>query len=249
MTYMTRFPINLARRAATKFLASPYVMHAAIEGSLSGSDVSAGNEGVRTLWRVDSFQNGSKALYIVSSAIPRLDVLNEQIGWPDEEPRWESKAYDDFLARLSDGQRCAFRLVANPVYRSSRVERSDGRRPRLPHVGDTHKIAWLIGADAYPPESEIPTAFRGKDPSRAERNGFLVETDPATGSPWIRVSETHTYRFRQRGKGRPITLATACYNGVMTITDVGALKSALVRGIGKAKGFGCGMLTVAPLSD
>ena len=65
----------------------------------------------------------------------------------------------------------------------------------------------------------------------------------------MRISEQRTDRFsRDDGeRRRQVTLATVAFDGVLEVSDPGALREALASGIGPAKGYGCGLLTLAPL--
>ena len=54
-----------------------------------------------------------------------------------------------------------------------------------------------------------------------------------------------TLSFRKASKESPITLATVQYDGMLEVTDIDALRHALINGIGHGKGFGCGLLTLA----
>ena len=134
MTYFTRFPINVTRRLARSMLASPYSLHAAIEGSFSNSVGEPTDDG-RILWRIDRQPNGSTLLYIVSPEKPSLVGLDEQIGFPDlEEPQWVTRLYDPFIEGLTQGQRYSFRLVANPVINRRSIVNERGRSKRIPHL-------------------------------------------------------------------------------------------------------------------
>lgn len=44
--------------------------------------------------------------------------------------------------------------------------------------------------------------------------------------------------------GRDISLSTVEFSGALTVTEPDAFNRALLRGIGHAKGFGCGLLLV-----
>ena len=44
---------------------------------------------------------------------------------------------------------------------------------------------------------------------------------------------------------RPVTLKLATFQGTLKVTDPRALRSALANGIGRAKGYGAGLLTLA----
>lgn len=254
--YFTRFPINMSRRDARSMLASPYRLHAAIAASFpSGSEQADISDGARILWRIDEFQNGMRFLYIVSPTEPSLVGLDEQIGWPDKPSQWETKSYDSFLEKIELGQKFSFRLVANPaVSRSARGGKSDiatknGRSKRISHLTILQQAAWLVGKDAYKGSGvEVPDLFAGQTSSRALRNGFRV-LEGDVGGPHMVVSHTRKQAFRQGRDGRKITLTTAQYDGMLEVVEPDALRTALTHGIGHAKGFGCGLLTIAPLGE
>jgi CRISPR system Cascade subunit CasE len=44
-----------------------------------------------------------------------------------------------------------------------------------------------------------------------------------------------------------VELGVAVFEGALTVTDAGRFVAALSQGIGRAKAYGCGLLTVAPL--
>lgn len=78
---------------------------------------------------------------------------------------------------------------------------------------------------------------------RVEGWGFAVtETDRV---PDVVVRDRRTEQFR-RGT-TTITIAKATYDGVLTVLDPQALRSTLTGGAGPAKGYGCGLLTLAAL--
>ncbi len=52
----------------------------------------------------------------------------------------------------------------------------------------------------------------------------------------------------RRGKQR-VTLARATYEGILRITDTGELRHTMVAGLGRAKAYGCGLLTLAALGQ
>lgn len=209
--YLTRFPINRARRGAQKLLGSPQAMHAAV---LSGFPPANGPSEGRVLWRVDR-DGPATLLYILSPDRPDLTHLVEQAGWPisDLEP-WETRSYDGLLDRLQEGQRWAFRLRGNPVKAAKDIGK------RVAHVTVAQQINWLL--------------------ARSENHGFVVpvgETGPA-----VTVTERGVVSFGRNGSR--VTLSTAQFDGVLDDEDVAALRLALVAGIGRAKGYGCGLLTI-----
>lgn len=60
----------------------------------------------------------------------------------------------------------------------------------------------------------------------------------------ISVSQRRTERSRREGSD--VTICTAVYDGVLRVEDADAFRHALGFGIGRAKGFGCGLLTIMP---
>lgn len=215
--YLTRFRINTARRGAHKLLSSPQAMHAALLSAFA-EPASGGGGRPRLLWRVDGSAH-QRTLYLVSPTEPDLTHLVEQAGWPTTET-WDTRKYADFLSSLGTGERWAFRLTANPV-RDGRVRhRSDTRR--LGHVTVEQQREWLL--------------------TRAARAGFRVTTT-AAGEPDLVIHGRQTLSF-QRGAGR-VTLRVATYDGHLEIVDADALRNTLTCGIGHAKAYGCGLLTLA----
>jgi CRISPR system Cascade subunit CasE len=221
--YLTHFNINPARRGAHRLLASPQAMHAAVLASFPPKATNGGPEGpARILWRIDRTGKTAAQLYIASPETPDLTHLVEQTGWPATQT-WQTRNYATLLDRLAQGQRWGFRLKANPVHG---VRLREGRRTQpLGHVTLAQQENWLT--------------------TRAEKHGFTLSKG-AAGDPEVIVHGRETVRFLRQGQ--TVTLTTATYDGILEIVDADALRAALVTGIGRAKGYGCGMLTLAPVS-
>ncbi|CCH29288.1 type I-E CRISPR-associated protein Cas6/Cse3/CasE [Actinosynnema sp. NPDC047251] len=217
--HLTRFEINPARRAARDLLASPQKIHAAVMAAFPSTANAA--EAGRVLWRIDRHQH-QILLYLVSPARPDLTHLVEQVGWPTTHT-WDTRDYRPLLDRITTGQEWAFRLTGNPVG-NRRKDPNSTRSQRFGHVTAAQQTAWLL--------------------ARAERHGFTVplgehkEPDVA-----VRGRETLTFS-RQRAT---VTLSTAVFEGRLEIADPDALRAAMTTGIGPAKGYGCGLLTLAPV--
>jgi CRISPR system Cascade subunit CasE len=217
--YLTRFEINTARRAAKLLVASPQKLHAAVMAAFPSTAVHDG-EG-RVLWRLDQRQH-QVLLYLVSPGKPDLTHLVEQVGWPSTHS-WETRDYEALLDRLKSGDQWAFRLKANPV--SSRRKNDDAKRSqRFGHVTVAQQTQWLL--------------------DRAERNGFTIPLG-VHDEPDVAVHGRENLKFDRRDQS--VTLSTAVFEGRLQITDVEVFRRSLVQGIGPAKGYGCGLLTLAPV--
>jgi CRISPR system Cascade subunit CasE len=53
------------------------------------------------------------------------------------------------------------------------------------------------------------------------------------------------WRFRGKG-GNRISFSSIDCSGCLTVTDTARFESALMKGVGPAKAFGCGLLLIRP---
>ncbi len=66
-----------------------------------------------------------------------------------------------------------------------------------------------------------------------------------TAGPAVAVVSRDILRFTKRKDGPRITLSTATFEGRLRVTDPDALRSALLGGIGPAKGYGQSVVRTA----
>lgn len=226
MTYLSRVRLNPTRRGAQKLLTSPQAMHAAVMGShprLLDERVSG-----RVLWRIDQPAKHDIQVYVVSPVAPDFTGLLEQAGWPTQRD-WDSTEYQPFLDKLNKGQLWSFRVTANPVRVLPKKPGDTRRRGRIsPHVTADQQRGWLF--------KNGPTW------------GFSLPTHDSFGVQ-AEVRDRHTVRFGRvsaEASRSTVSLSRASFTGLLTIEDPDALRSALVEGMGRAKAYGCGLMTLAP---
>lgn len=87
----------------------------------------------------------------------------------------------------------------------------------------------------------VPLTLAGCLPWLAARAAAAGFTVPDGGA---RVSRLESLRFRR--SSQHVVLRQAQFDGTLTVTDPVALRSAMTQGIGRARGYGCGLLTLAP---
>ncbi|MGW1711524.1 type I-E CRISPR-associated protein Cas6/Cse3/CasE [Streptomyces sp. NPDC002206] len=253
--FLTRFRVNTARPGARRLLSSPQVLHAAVMASFPGllpTDTAA-PEGPRVLWRLDQNARAEVLLYIVSPARPDLTHLVEQAGWPaaatdPETPGWQTRPYAPFLDRLTAGESWAFRLTANPVHHIRR--KADEPKKRTAHLNPVHQMAWLL-------DRQERGGFRileKPDGKRLLPGGTTFKKYEHPGDQYeLTVRDKRDLSFdksRSAGtRGRSVSLVTVTFDGRLEVTDPAALRSTLTQGIGKAKAYGCGLITLAPLTS
>lgn len=157
---------------------------------------------------------------------------------------WTSKPFQPILR---EGQRLTFSVRVNPTV--NRVESSPD-----PATGKRrHKRRDLI----YESLREQRTA-PGPAPTRSEiaqacgeawlyhrllSSGFRI--DEAAGGRMNVLCKAYR-QHRVHKNAQPITISTLDCEGVGTVIDPGAFEALLPRGLGPAKGFGCGLMLIKP---
>ena len=177
-----------------------------------------GVERSRVLWRVDTDLR-VVFLYTVSQAEPNFAEFLAQIGLSNSSQGWSCRDYEPLLRRLEDGQQWAFRLTANPSFTDPACS---GKR--LGNITVAQQEQWLL--------------------RRAE--GFGFEVCHHNDSVELLVRDRRVDKFN-RG-GRTVTISKATYDGILRVVDAGRLREAMVTGIGHAKAYGCGLITLAPVT-
>jgi CRISPR system Cascade subunit CasE len=253
MTYLSRIRINPLRAEGGKVIASPRAMRGLVMGGIAGNPLDE-----RVLWRLDSDNPHRPQLYVLSESKPDWTHAVESAGWPEADGDHALVSdYTLLLARIALGRRFAFRLTVNPVQNTYAPEKPSagqqpvaasgghrGRAMRLGHRTAAAQLRWFL--------------------ERTEGWGFTVpaaRTDPAApgletaeaAAPVLGAARELRIIDRQRlsfskGKGKPVVLHTATFEGVLEVTDTAAFTTRLVEGIGPAKAYGCGLLTLAPLT-
>lgn len=154
-------------------------------------------------------------LVVQSLADPRWERLPE--GYVLEA---EYKRADSVLDAAQPGRWLRFRLVANPSRKTETVrpgEEAPRNSRRVALTGDDERLDWLI--------------------RRGEAGGFAVGHD-------LRIDPLRPFEEAGRRRDR-IYVRSARYEGVLRVTDAERFRTSLREGIGPAKAYGCGLLSIA----
>lgn len=212
--YLTRMRLDITRPQTMKALASPNLLHAAVESAFPGARK-------RRLWRIDQL-NGTYYLLLLSQDAPDLTGVARQFGSAATAPQWETKAYAPLLARIAAGTSWQFRLVANPTQSCSPKSGGKGagkqRGAVYAHVTIAQQKEWLM--------------------QRAQRHGFALKPDGFS------VQHSQWLRFYKNKTGHFVTLRAVAFEGSLQVTDAALFCETLCQGIGRGKAYGMGMLTV-----
>lgn len=157
---------------------------------------------------------GKTYLMLLSAEEPELGRAMADYGTGRH---WETRDYTPLLQRISTGSRWRFRLRANPTV--SKPGKQGERGKVTACITEEEQVRWLL--------------------NRAEEHGFHVEAEELllSGSGW------ETFEKGKDGR-RKVQLRTVTYDGVLTVTEPARFETALRQGIGRAKAYGMGLLTI-----
>ncbi|CAN1570122.1 casE_Cse3, CRISPR-associated protein Cas6/Cse3/CasE, subtype I-E/ECOLI [Mycobacteriaceae bacterium] len=175
--------------------------------------------GGRLLWRIEPVdRSGQIQILVASPGGPTESELWERITTPD---RAQTRPYGPLLDRLAKGDRYRFRTTLNPV------RTHNGKHtPIFDRSAQTVWVATKLGANGVSLNAHSP--------------------DLDADEPDVQITATSSDRFTRAGSPGTIELLKVTFDGSLTVTDPEKLRHALCNGIGRAKGYGCGMLTLAP---
>jgi CRISPR system Cascade subunit CasE len=135
----------------------------------------------------------------------------------------EVRSLQPVLDAIAPGRKFAFRLMANPT-RDVRVEDGKQIRKRVPLQQPAQQLEWLIG--------------------KGEQHGFVIPSS-RQGSPDV-VANPAPRLVGKKGEARRVTVDPVRFDGHLVVIDSVAFTAAVINGIGRAKAYGCGLLTLAP---
>lgn len=215
--YLSRLVLNPGSAWARADLQSRYDLHRTVSRGFGG-DPDAFRE-ARCLFRLDEHPAPARVL-VQSRAAPEWSGLRS--GYLARAP--EVKEIDPLFR---SEQRLRFLLVANPTKREPgrHALREDG----TPKDGTRRA---LVFDDARETEAAC-AAWLGR---KAAAGGFQVRQVSIEDAGVVRV---------QKGSSS-LSYAAIRFEGVLEVTDPGCFFETLQEGIGSAKGFGFGLLSLAP---
>ncbi|MGJ7908239.1 type I-E CRISPR-associated protein Cas6/Cse3/CasE [Actinopolyspora sp. H202] len=270
MSYLSRIRINPLRSGSRDLLGNPRRLHGAVMGGLADDP-----ERQRPLWRLDSDNPHRPKLLVLSESKPDWTHLVEQAGWPHAEgEHYELREYEPLLTRLAVGEEFTFRVTANPVRNAVEAARptqpndsgkgSLGRSPRTAHRTAEAQLGWFLqrtekwgfsvpGASSGTSAIEHSSVAASADSTDATGGAVTAEAarvgtaDVSEFAGDVRITARERHSFAKKRGSKPVVLHTATFEGRLRVTSVELLRRALLHGVGPAKAYGCGLLTLAPL--
>ncbi len=243
MAHLSRILLNPARARARRFFADPHILKAAILGEFAHQPVTE-----RVLWRLGQRTTpGLTAvqgeLLILTQSRPSWAGIVETAGFPDDPAGApQVRDYGPLLALLAVGREFAFKVRVNPVQNTKAL------------INPTKSEASRIAADASHRSLRVAHRTAGAQTlwftARTAGWGFDV-ADGASGEPDLRIVDRQRLDFTKGADGgrQRVRLGTATFEGRLQITDLERFRAALLSGVGPAKGYGCGLITLAKIHD
>jgi len=246
--YLSRLILDLNDRQVRNEIAQPYEMHRTLMHAFDGHPVSDGERPrnkFNVLFRTDVDEQNSRAVvYVQSVAEPDWSYLDTCKNYLLSEEGISNPAYKNVAPSyrgLRKGQTVAFSLRANPTKRIFKPTKGEdmlkGKRVAL--LREDEQIDWLV-RKGDEREKGCPGGFEILAKKIREQNDeirkILHVNTTQEGKQTGRKSD-------EKGKHR-MTQLTVRFDGLLRITDPDAFRETLVRGIGPAKGFGCGLMLV-----
>jgi CRISPR system Cascade subunit CasE len=216
--YLSCLMLNPRHKRAQRELAQPYELHRTVLSAFPESLP----PGERVLFRVDTPRQSSAP---AGGPAPLLVQSQNEPDW-----RWaddlagyllcpaQCKAID---LELRSGQMLAFRLRANPTVKKKSHEKGDdppANGVRLGLLREEEQRAWLD--------------------RKGEQHGFVVLRAV--------IAPEAMQTARKPGHERGLVHVAVRYDGLLRVTDAALLQEAVRGGIGSAKAFGFGLLSLGP---
>lgn len=230
--FLSKLILNLRNPKARGDLARPYEMHRTL---MNGYPHLRVEDRCDLLFRVEPSRTGPPVVLVQTS----------------DDPDWPRLPAGYLLAPakcrpldlpVTAGQQLRFRLRANPTKRvAAKNDRLGGvmAGKRIGLATEAEQIRWLL--------------------RKSESGGFLIpgewvpakhpETDEPIQLPNFRVDVVPEGRERNDKPGFAGDFLAVRFEGVLVVTDAERFRATVATGIGSAKAFGFGLLSLAPAQE
>lgn len=217
--FLTKLTLNIRSRAVLRDMTNVHDMHRTVMSAYPETAKDAQHRQVHgVLWRLDPAPGGF-VQYVQSITEPDWTHLPARHLLQPAQVR----PLQPVLDAAQPGRKFSFRLLANPTKCVPHPTRA-GVRKRIPLTTTDSQVDWLI--------------------RQSEHHGFVIPTT-RTGEPDLVTAHVPPLAGRKDVTGK-ITIQPVQYDGHLVVVDADAFATALITGIGRAKPYGCGLLSLAP---
>ena len=225
--HLSRLLLNPQHAEARRDLASPYQLHKTLATAFSDAPEGIHRQTHGVLFRVEEAGPGGVPVLVQSTSEPDWQRLPPGYALRLDGPK-------AFEPTFREGQRLRFRLVANPVRRVRIDGKEHPRRcalvhPRAKEGVEMGYLDWLERQGREATEEREAAGFTIVEVADVP---FRLDRKRRVGTEEIAKSRIPHFGVR--------------FDGVLTVTDPDKLAVAMRKGIGPAKAFGFGLLSLAP---
>ncbi len=244
--YLSRLTLNPRNVQVHSELARPYEMHRTLSRAFPPDTFCKerdNGESAGVLFRVDEKPRENIIVVLVQSKIEPdwsfLDDLRDRRGHPYLLPAsmvGDGKCNPavtkfDFSKKLGEGQALAFRLRANPTKRLGKAA-GDDEGKRVGIYKEEEQRQWL------------QEKLEGNE-HRQSTGGFQL-----LGVQISREEKIENVKAINRAdQSHDLKVFAVQFDGVLKVVDKDKAIRTIEQGIGSGKGFGFGLLSIAPLED
>ena len=236
--YLSRLILNQRSRRVQRELAEPYEMHRSI---MRAFPAELPEKVERVLWRVDEHPRWGTVLLVQSRGVPDWSWLAEDgtRGYllAVDEP---NPAVKKFEFQPTAAQHFSFRLRANPTKRLGKsAEYGKGKRVGI--YKEDEQLAWLARKGEQHGfrvlHAQISRDGKIKDEKKVQQPGADSCAPDAADKNEVDAPKG-VYK---------LDLLSVQFDGTLQVIDPDKLIAAVETGIGSGKGFGFGLLSLAPV--
>ena len=180
------------------------------------------------LFRIDSDPGHGVVIFVLSAIRPDWDYAFHNAPFLLVPPMPEPSPLQ---LEIKQGSTFRFRLLANPVFRI--------RGDSVNKHGKPYDAKWV--GKRIPVKSDSASLCNWLE-RRATGAGFILKKSP---QPLIQTGFVYFNKMKEKNMGQ--RLFSVRYDGLLEVTEPTDLQKAICSGIGPAKAFGFGLLSLAPM--
>jgi CRISPR system Cascade subunit CasE len=226
MIWLSRLELNPRSRAVRNDLGDCNGLHRTMMKLFPEVDQISARHALGVLHRLE--QGAAGRVSVLLQSLDRPDFARLPEGYLESPP--QSKTLDSIDVLLQPNRKLLFRLRANPTRAIDTKTRADGTKSNGKRVelrGEEACMGWLN--------------------RKAGQHGFrILACRMDAGAPDPR-------RVNGKVEGHKgdssITVASVLFDGILEVMDAALFREALQTGIGRAKSYGQGLLSLAPTRE
>ncbi len=226
--YLSKLTLNPRSAQVRAELARPYEMHRTLMNAFPQGKVKVERDddnAAGVLFRVDraaSPRDNRITVLVQSQTAPDWTDLNDKRDARGHAYLLQPPESKSFELKLAAGQTLAFRLRANPTKRLGKGA-GDDHHKRVGIYAEDEQLKWLQ--------------------RKADAGGFRIVRAMVSREDRIENAEA----IRRGEQTHDLKMLSVQFDGVLQVVNAEQLRETIARGIGSGKGFGFGLLSLAPV--